>query len=212
MSYFDKYLSPFTSAYRKNYSTQQVLIGLLKEWREKLDKNFIVGAVLTDLTAFDCIHHDLIIAKLAAYGINRETLRLIYSYSYLKGRKQSVKINNTYSDYNEIISGALQVSILYPILCNLSINDLLFFIEIASMHNFADDNTLSSWGETLPKLIGTLESESNIAIDWFTKNEMIINPDKFQAIILDKRKSNLTNIPLTIDNHTIKSIPSVELV
>ena len=65
------------------------------------------------------------------------------------------------------------------------------------MHNFADDNSLSAWGKTLSKLTGTLESESNIAIDWFTKNEMIINPDKFQAIILDKKKSNLTNILLT---------------
>ena len=41
---------------------------------------------------------------------------------------------------------------------------------------------------------------------------MIINPDKFQAIILDKNKSNLTNIPLTIDNQTIKSVPSVEVL
>ena len=80
------------------------------------------------------------------------------------------------------------------------------------MHNFADDNTLSAWGETVSKLIETLESESNIAIDWLTKNEMIINPDKFQAIILDKKKYNLTNIPLTIDNQTIKSVPSVELL
>ena len=71
---------------------------------------------------------------------------------------------------------------------------------------------LSAWGETVSKLIETLESESNIAIDWLTKNEMIINPDKFQAIILDKKKSNLTNIPLTIDNQTIKSAPSVELL
>ena len=80
------------------------------------------------------------------------------------------------------------------------------------MHNFSDDNTLPAWGETLSKLIGTLESESNIAIDWFKKNKMIINPDKFQANILDKKKSNFTNIPLTIDNQTIKSVPSVELL
>ena len=207
-SYLDKYFSPFISAYRKSYSTKQVLIRLLEEWREKLDKNFIVGAVLMDLSkAFDCIPHDLIIAKLAAYGFKRETLRLIYS--YLKGRKQCVKINNTYSDYNEIIFGVPQGSILGPVFFNLSINDLFFFIEKASMYNFADDNTLSAWGETVSKLIDTLESESNIAIDWFTKNEMIINPDKFQAIILDKKKSNLTNIPLTVDNQTIKSVPSL---
>ena len=68
------------------------------------------------------------------------------------------------------------------------------------MNNFADDNTLSAWEETVFKLIDSLESESNIAIDCFTKNEMIIDPDKFQAIILDRKKSNLTNIPLTIDN------------
>ena len=59
------------------------------------------------------------------------------------------------------------------------------------MNNFADDITLSAWGEALSKLIGTLESESNIAIDWFTKNEMIINQDKFQAIILDKKPPTL---------------------
>ena len=41
---------------------------------------------------------------------------------------------------------------------------------------------------------------------------MIINPNKFQAIILDKKKCNLTNIPLTIDNQTIKSFPSEELL
>ena len=46
VSFFDKYLSPFISAYRKNYSIQQVLILLFEEWREKMDKKFIVGTVL----------------------------------------------------------------------------------------------------------------------------------------------------------------------
>ena len=68
--------------------------------------------------AFECIPYDLIIAKLAAYGNQRENLRLI---PYLKGRKQCVKINNTYSDYNEIIFGVPQSSILVSILFNLSI-------------------------------------------------------------------------------------------
>ena len=159
---------------------------------------------------FDCIPHDLIIARLAANGIERQTLRLIYS--YLEDGKQCVKINSTYSDYNEIISGVQQGSILEPILFNLSISYLFLFIEIDSMHNFADDNTLSAWGETVFKSIDTLEWESNTTINWFTKKEMVLNSDKSQIIILDGKKSNLTNIPLTIDNQPIKSVPSLELL
>ena len=68
-------------------STQQVFICLLDEWREELDKNFIVDANLMDLTrAFDCIPHGLIIGKLAAYGIDKETLKLFYSYLLLRVR------------------------------------------------------------------------------------------------------------------------------
>ena len=81
-----------------------------------------------------------------------------------------IKINNTYSDYNETISGVPQDFILESILFNLSINDLFFFIEKTSMHNFADDYTLSTWGETISKLNDTLESERNFIVDWFTKN------------------------------------------
>ena len=62
------------------------------------------------------------------------------------------------------------------------------------------------------KLVDTVELESNICVDWFAKNEMIINLDQFQAIALDRKKSNFTNIPLTVDNQAIKSVPSVELL
>ena len=41
---------------------------------------------------------------------------------------------------------------------------------------------------------------------------MTINPDQFQAVIVDREKSDLKNIPLTIHNQTIKSIPSMELL
>ena len=55
-------ISSFISAYRKNYNTQHVMIRLLEEWRENLDKNYVVGGVLMDLSkAFDCIAHDLLL-------------------------------------------------------------------------------------------------------------------------------------------------------
>ena len=59
----DKYLSPFISAYRKGYSAQYIFTRLVEEWRERLANNYIVGAILMDLSkAFDCILHDLIIS------------------------------------------------------------------------------------------------------------------------------------------------------
>ena len=121
----EKYFSPFLSVYRKNYSSQNILISLKEEWRKTLDNNFVVGAVLTDICkAFDCIPHDLIIAKLSAYNFSDEALS--YIYSYLTNRRQYVRINNTHSQLKTIISGVPQGSILGPILFNLSINDLSF--------------------------------------------------------------------------------------
>ena len=51
------------------------MIRLLEEWRENLDKNYVVGGVLMDLSkAFNCVPHDLLLAKLAAYGVNESFL------------------------------------------------------------------------------------------------------------------------------------------
>ena len=62
--YLDNIFSPFLSAYRENYSTQHLFIRLAEEWKKHLDNNEVVGGVLMDISkAFDCIPHDLLIAK-----------------------------------------------------------------------------------------------------------------------------------------------------
>ena len=76
--------------------------------------------LLTDLSkAFDCIRHDLLIAKFHAYGWDQSSLR--YMYDYLSCRKQRVRINNTFSECNVIKYGAPQGSILGPLLFNIYI-------------------------------------------------------------------------------------------
>ena len=79
--YIDNFLSPCLCGYRKRFSTQQALLSLIEKWKNILDKRGYGGAVLMDLSrAFDTLNHNLLIAKLHAYGFTRESLKLIKSY------------------------------------------------------------------------------------------------------------------------------------
>ena len=68
--------------FRKGYSTQHALINLLQKWQKYLDaSDGILGTLLMDLSKpYDCVNHDLIIAKLEAYGFGESSLRLIQNY------------------------------------------------------------------------------------------------------------------------------------
>ena len=88
-TYFEPILSQFVSAYRKHFITQHVLLRLREEWRLGLDNNKAVGAVLMDLSkAFDCLSHDLIIAKLAAYGLTNNLFVSEKSQTKCQGEKR----------------------------------------------------------------------------------------------------------------------------
>ena len=209
--YVNSFLSDFISAYRESFSTSHVLIRLIENWKKSLDQNKFVGAVLMDLSkAFDCIPHDILIAKMHAYGFSLKCLTFFYS--YLKRRKQNVKIGNTYSIFQILLSGVPQGSILGPILFNIFINDLFLWIKNSELHNFADDNTVASAKTTIKDLIENLEAESNIAINWFKNNEMIVNPDKFQALIVNKNKNMKNEYVLKIGNSEITTEKSVTLL
>ena len=85
-------------------------------------------------------------------------------------------------------------------------------MALASLYNFADDNTLSAFATTVSTLIKILESGSEVVIDWLKKNKMVVNPDKFQAIIFDKRKRDHTDERITVDSQQIKVVSSMKLL
>ena len=123
-----KILSPKLCGFSKDHSTQLALLNLLKNWQKSLDKLVVIGTVLMDLSmAYDCLPHDLLIAKLFAYGFEDSATSLISD--YLSKRYQLVKIGSVFSSYLEILKGVSQGSILGPILFNMFINDLIFFIQ-----------------------------------------------------------------------------------
>ena len=116
--YINKYLSDRLCGFKKRFSTQLSLMIMLEEIKKNLDKGKVSGMLLTDLSkAFDCIVHDLLIAKLHAYGFDYTALALVNS--YLSGRKQRTKIGISFSNWTEIILGVPQGSILGPLFLNM---------------------------------------------------------------------------------------------
>ena len=91
--FFDSLLSKYQCGFRRGYNAQHCLITLIEKWKKSVDNGGAFGALLNDLSkALDCLPHELLIAKLDAYGFDKSSLKLMHS--YLSNRKQRVKIND----------------------------------------------------------------------------------------------------------------------
>ena len=135
--------------------------------------------------AYDCLPHDLMVAKLEAYGLAKESLRLISD--YLSYRKLKTKIGSAYSDWANVIRGISQGSILGPLVFNIFINEIFLVAEKSHICNFADDNTLVSHGSGLPVIPNNLEPGMRNLLYWFKINSLKANPGKLQFMILGKK-------------------------
>ena len=124
--YFNHHFDIFFSAFRAQYGCQSTLLRVIEDWKQALDQNKYVAAILMDLSkAFDCLPHDLLLLKLKTYGLSENALKLMAS--YLTNRKQCVKLGNFKRNFQSILKGVPQGSILF----NIFIND--FFISLKTV-------------------------------------------------------------------------------
>ena len=180
--YIDNYFSDYLCGFRKGHSSQHCLLVMFENMTKSIDSKGAACALLTDLSkAFDCLKYDLLIAKLHAYGFSHSSLQLVFD--YLSNRKQRVKIDATFSEWTEVNTGVPQGSIIGPLLFNIFINDIFYFVKDTKITNYADDNTPYKCGTDIDNILGQLENEGNILIKWFSNNYMKANADKCHLLV-----------------------------
>ena len=164
--YFDQIFPKFQCGFRKRFSTQNCLLYMIENWKEFLDQGGHYGALLTDLSkAFDCIMHDLLIAKLQAFGFDNDSLNFICN--YLVGREQRVKINLSFSTWSKIENDLPQGSLLGPSLLNINTLDMFFEQKDVNFAAYTDDNTPYFCDKTLEVLLSKIQICALKLSEWF---------------------------------------------
>ena len=153
---FKPLFSSNMSGFLRGHSCYTALIKMFDDWRLALDSKKVIGSIAIDLSkAFDSICHNLLLAKLRAYGIGEEAIDFLHS--HLSGRKQRVKVNGVFSDWLPVYCGVPQGSLLGPLLFNIFIND----DDTAA---YASNTDISALELSLNKHLKNLSS-------WFASNE-----------------------------------------
>ena len=209
-NFMDPFLSKYQCGFRRGFNAQNCLLAMLEKWKSSVDKGKVFGVVLTDLSkAFDCLSHELIIAKLNAYGFSLSALKLMQS--YLSERKQRTEINQAYSSWEEILFGVPQRSILGPILFNIFLSDLFLVVQNVDFASYADENTIYDAGDSIHEVIFSLQESSKKLIEWFTDNQMKTNEDKFHLILSTNELTEIQIGDFSIKNSANEKLLGVNI-
>ena len=163
---------------------------MIKKPRKIRDEKGFFSAVLTNLSkAFDCIPHQLIIAKISAYCFDMKSIAFISA--YLKNRKQESKIGSTFRECLNTLFSVPHGSIEGPLLFLIFIADLFYFNYDLDFASYTDDTTPSNCRQDFCSIVNVLEPNSNTLFSWSQQNGLIANSGKNHILTSRHEKRSL---------------------
>ena len=188
------------------HSTLTALLETTNNWSINIDNGLLNGVLFIDLKkAFDTIDHEIILRKLANYGVDQSALRFFAS--YLCNRSQKCSVNGALSSASKLTYGVPQGSILGPLLFLIYINDLPNCLDISCAKMFADDTNITVPGCTFAELEQATNSELNNLYNWLKANKLSLNIAKTEFMVISTRQKflaeNCSEINIQLDGHPI---------
>jgi Reverse transcriptase (RNA-dependent DNA polymerase) len=175
--------------FQRGKSTEHNLVHVVNYIGNALNEgNWCIGVFLDLKKAFDTVQHDILLKKLAKFGIKGNILK--WFHSYLSGRTQCVDINGTLSDLKDIIMSVMQGSSLGPILFLCFINDIFTCTDL-SLFLFADDSNALAQNPNLSDLIDFVNLELQKLSTWFKANKLSVNVEKTKYMIFRSKNRKL---------------------
>ena len=190
--------------FRPNRNTTQALLDLSCHIHEKLDQGSHTLGVFIDLSkAFDTLNFDILLQKLAKYGVSKSSLT--WFESYISGRTQRVTLPcGTTSCKLEVKTGVPQGSILGPLLFIIYVNDLPKAVPLLKVLLFADDTSCLYSSRDESELFGAMNDELKKLEEFFLINKLSLNVRKTRAMAFHSPQVHFHHNPLFLDGERIE--------
>ncbi len=210
-------LSSHQFGFRKKLSTSHALIALTDFLYNEIDKNNICILLSLDFQkAFDKVDRDILLYKMAYYGINCPIFQsLLYDRKqFVSGTDKFGKVNK--SQIRQTETGVIQGSSVSAILFCIMINDLPLYIKNSCTYMFADDSNLAISGkpEDIHTILDLLEDDLGNISNWLSANRIQLNIDKTHFMVIGKHihTKKLPDLALSFNGCSIKQVKSMKIL
>ena len=192
------------------YTCESALHEIISSGLRKLDSKLITAFLFIIFKkAFDMVDQELLLYKLANYRFDNHSIKLMSN--YFSDRSQCVKIEDEISDEVDIILGVPQGSILGPLLFDIYINDIAFYLKDILVKLFADDTTLLFSERELSQLISKIKSGIFTLNEWCKFNKLFVNWEKTFLMFVTNRRVSLPDF-IEIDGQKVMSVKKFRLL